>query len=152
VYGRRSNAGPPHAVGVCHFDAAADDVANYLCAPANMAAWDSELCERSKVRERRAATPAMRAAGCASARVRALQFARTPPARHARAADDLLASTSPADPARFLQVLKQLNPDAALGYLEYYGEEALGFSIVAPRVRCVRRRLRANRQAHRTVH
>ena len=28
-----------------------------------------------------------------------------------------------------------INHDAALGYLEYYGEDALGISIVSPRVR-----------------
>jgi len=33
------------------------------------------------------------------------------------------------------QVLRMINHDAALGYLEYYGEDALGISIVSPRVR-----------------
>jgi hypothetical protein len=125
VYGRRSDAGPPHAVGVCHFDASADDVARYLCAPANMAAWDSELCERSKVRVDAAARGRARTSACVPARMPV----------HTR--------NHPLTPHSFVrfrvsQLLRELNPDAALGYLEYYGEEAMGFSIVSPRVRCVR--------------
>ena len=37
---------------------------------------------------------------------------------------------------RARQVLRMINHDAALGYLEYYGEDALGINIVSPRVRC----------------
>ena len=33
------------------------------------------------------------------------------------------------------QVLRMINHDAALAYLDYYGEEAMGISIVSPRVR-----------------
>ena len=33
------------------------------------------------------------------------------------------------------QVLRMINHDAALGYLDYYGEDALGITIVSPRVR-----------------
>ena len=31
-----------------------------------------------------------------------------------------------------------INHDAALGYLDYYGEDALGITIVSPRVRAPR--------------
>ena len=31
------------------------------------------------------------------------------------------------------QELRQLNPDAVLGHLEYYGETALGMTVVSPR-------------------
>ena len=44
---------------------------------------------------------------------------------------------------RARQVLRMINHDAALGYLEYYGEDALGINIVSPRVRCQTYRARA---------
>ena len=42
-----------------------------------------------------------------------------------------------------------INHDAALAYLDYYGEDAMGFSIVSPRVRrgaCARRAAVATRR------
>jgi hypothetical protein len=56
VYGRKSDAGPPFAVGVTHFDQAADDVAAFLFHPDNMGRWNDELCEKGQVR-RAAAHP-----------------------------------------------------------------------------------------------
>jgi len=89
VYGRKSDVGPPHAVGVAHFTQPAEEVAAYLLDPNNMGDWNEELCEKG-------------------------------------------------------QVLRMINDDAALGYLDYYGVSALGLSIVKPRVRaahaCARRR------------
>jgi hypothetical protein len=50
VYGRRSDLGPPHAVGVAHFTQSADEVAAYLFDPAHMGDWDAELCEKGQAR------------------------------------------------------------------------------------------------------
>ena len=56
VYGRRSDDGPPHAVGVAHFPQSASEVAAYLFDPNHMGDWDAELCEKGQVR-RHAAGP-----------------------------------------------------------------------------------------------
>jgi hypothetical protein len=72
VYGRRSDEGPPHAVGVTHFDASADTVAAFLFDPANMSDWDSELCEKSQARQRTVA----RRAHCAALARHASHHAR----------------------------------------------------------------------------
>ena len=58
VYGRRSDDGPPHAVGVAHFTQSADEVAAYLFDPNHMGDWDAELCEKGQVR-RHAAAPSV---------------------------------------------------------------------------------------------
>lgn len=50
MYGRRSDLGPPHAVGVAHFTHSADEVAAYLFDPAHMGDWDAELCEKGQAR------------------------------------------------------------------------------------------------------
>ena len=61
VYGRRSDDGPPHAVGVAHFTQPASEVAAYLFDPNHMGDWDAELCEKGQVRRHAAGPGAARA-------------------------------------------------------------------------------------------
>ena len=112
MYGRASAGAPPYAVGVCHFAQQADEVAAFLFSPDNMGRWNDELCEKGSVRHKRG--------------VWVLSYVLVTHAGDAacRAARPVLE-----------QVLKMLNDNAALGHLIYYAEEALGFTIVASRVR-----------------
>jgi len=108
VYGRKSDAGPPFAVGVTHFTQSADMVADFLFTPANMGRWNDELCEKGEV-----------CSACGSC---------VTPERKFRSERRVTTRE---------QVLKMVNDDAALGYLIYYAEEALGITIVSSRVRAM---------------
>ena len=123
VYGRKVEGGPPYAVGVAHFSQPAEAVADFLFQPSNMHKWNDELCEKGEARARRcdcaSPSPLQALSRCAAPRARFEGARRTHP--------------PPLLPAA--QLLRQLNPDAALGHLIYYGETALGITVVSTRVR-----------------
>jgi hypothetical protein len=119
VYGRKVDGGPPYAVGVAHFSQPAEAVADFLFQPANMHRWNDELCEKGEAR----AGPPL----CSLCPLVALQ--RREQSARGRWTSHL---ASPLPPP---QLLRQLNPDAALGHLIYYGETALGITVVSTRVR-----------------